>query len=370
MTLLIGLASTKEPWVWGFADVAALTVLVANVLLLSAVHLGRLRRHFRSGRQKRFRAEVEEVLAELDPKTRANDPNWLRERSGDFDELERPLMAVALIERMRPATEEERAYTLEALREARAIELIARPTRPWLPWRRALSIRTLGWIGADEKVPMLIDRLFDRNRHVRESAVRALGHIRDPRALPVLGDLFRAPGPVGPGVVYDAMVTIGGEEAERIFAGALRSPLESVRVSSCFGVAALSEATAAGTLLTPLLEDPSAAVRTAAAKALGKVGGDQMPIALARASRDEEPMVRAAATAALGSFNDPHAVEVVLNALLDADRDTAVHAGEALVRLSERTRAASVAAQAIERSADEWPIERALTLASISGLVT
>ena len=369
MTFLIGLTNAKQHWVWEFAGVAALTVLVVNVLLISAVHLARIRRYFRSGREKRFRAQIEEVLAELDPETRANDPNWLRERSAGFDELERPIMAAALIERMRPASEEERTDTLEALREAGAIEVLAHPIRPWLPWRRALSIRTLGWIGADEQVPMLIERLSDRNRYVRDSAVRALGRIRDSRSLPVLGELFRSPGQIGPGVVYDALVTIGGEEAERIFAGALRSPLESVRVSSCFGVAALSDAESARSSLVPMLEDLSPAVRAAAAKSLGKIGGDQLPASLARASRDEEPIVRVAAIAALGHYDDPRAVELAMNALLDPDRDTAVHAGEALVHLSYLPGVASVAAAALERSADEWPVERALTLASISGLV-
>ena len=131
--------------------------------------------------------------------TRARDPQWLRTEIGRFDELERPIAATMLIERMKPASEEERCETLAVLREAGAVDSLARSTARGLPWRRALAIRTLGWIGAEETVPILIERLSDRNRHVRESAVRALGRIGDSVALPSLAELFRSPGRVGPG---------------------------------------------------------------------------------------------------------------------------------------------------------------------------
>ena len=76
------------------------------------------------------------------------------------------------------------------------------------------------------------------------------------------------------------------------------------------------------------------AVRVAAADALGQVGGGMLPPGLARASRDEVTTVRVAATRALAYYNDPQAVELAVNALLDPDRDTAVSAGESLVRLA------------------------------------
>ena len=43
---------------------------------------------------------------------------WLRTQIGTFDELERPIAATMLIERMKPASEEERLQTLAVLREA------------------------------------------------------------------------------------------------------------------------------------------------------------------------------------------------------------------------------------------------------------
>ena len=211
---------------------------------------------------------------------------------------------------------------------------------------------------------MLIERVGDRSRFVRESAVRALGRVGDPQVLPLLGELFRAPGRVPSGVVYDALVSFGAA-AEPTFAGALRSEHDSVRVASCFGVAAVSEPEQARAELAPLLADASAAVRAAAAEALGQVGGSSLPAALARASRDEVATVRVAAIRALAAYDDPQAVELALNALLDPDRDTAVTAGESLVRLAHRPATAAAAEDAIGRSGQAWPVERALVMDSV-----
>ena len=345
-------------------DVVALTLLFLNVLVLVAVHARRLRQYFRTRRAKQFHARVEEILGELDPATRARDPQWLRTQIGRFDELERPIAATMLIERLKPASEEERLHTLAVLREAGAVDSLAHSTARGLPWRRALAIRTLGWIGAEEAVPVLIERLSDRNRYVRESAVRALGRIGDSLALPSLAELFRSPGRVGPGVVYDALVAFG-PEAEPVFA--VRSvrksrPFASHRASAS---PSLSEPERARRLLEPLLGDGDAPVRSAAAQSLGQIGGERLPDALARATRDERAAVRSAATGALGSYDDPRGVALAVNALLDPDRDTAVRAGESLVRLSRRPLAGEAARQALRREESAWPVERALTLSSL-----
>ena len=139
-----------QTWAWGVADAVAVTLLVLNVLLLVAVHARRMRQYLRTRRAKQFHARIEEMLGELDPATGTRDPQWLRAQSRHaFDELERPIAAMMLIERLGPATAEERLHTLEVLREAGAIDSIARSTRRGMPWRRALAIRTLGWVGAD-----------------------------------------------------------------------------------------------------------------------------------------------------------------------------------------------------------------------------
>lgn len=367
MALLLGFAQPEFPWFWEIAVIITVVLILLNVLLVVAVHGRRLRQWVRGRRERRFRARVEKVIAELDPRTATQGTAWLRGQVAGFDELERPIVAVALIERLQPASEEERRHMLELLREVGAIDLLVCSTRRWMPWRRALAVRTLGWVGADETVPLLIERATaDRSRGVRECAVRALGRIKDTRALPLLGDLLRAPGRVGAGVVYDALVAIG-PAAEPTFAGALRSERASVRVAACYGVAALGEPETVRRELEPLLEDPLPPVRAAAAESLGQAGSGRLPQALARATRDEFPAVRKAATVALGAYDDPYAVGLAVNALLDPDRDTAIRAGESLVRLSRRPAAAEQAARALAET-DAWPVERALIFDSLGAL--
>lgn len=364
---LVGITEAKEPWFWASAAVIALVLLLLNILMLVAVHARRLRQAVRGRRAKRFRARMEEILAQLDPGSAPRDPEWLGAQVRSFDELERPIAASKLIERMRPASEEERAHALAVLREAGAVDLAVRSTGQWMPWRRALAIRTLGWIGATEAVPALLERTNDRNRYVREAAVRALGRIGEPNALGRLAGLFRAPGPVGTGIVYDALIGIGPEAAQTFVHG-LESPVDSVRVASCFGVAALAAPEDARPGLDRALVDESGRVRAAAAEAAEQVGGSAVSEALARASRDDQPAVRRAAVAALGSFDDRRAVELAAAALDDPDREVAIRAAESLVRLSRLPAAGARADESLGRPDAPWPVDRALTLASLGAV--
>jgi HEAT repeat protein len=363
-TQLLGVAEAKQPWFYESAGVLALTLLVLNICLLTGVHFFRLRRYLRRGQAERFRVRVEEILSGLDTQSSTREEQSLRREVGRFNELERPIAAAMLIERLRLVSSEERERSLQALRDAGVFDALFRSARRMMPWRRALAARTLGWTGSGEAVPVLLDLLSDRSRYVRESAARALGRIGDPRALPALGELYRAPGKVAAGVAYDALFAFG-EAAEPVFAVGLRSPVEAVRVASSFGIAGLAERDAVRSLLEPLLADPSPRVRAAATARLSNVGGGSVPGALERASRDEEATVRSAAAEALGSYDDPLAVELVSVALGDADRDTAVRAGESLVRLSRLPSAGESASVALARLQEEWPVERALVYASL-----
>ena len=366
MTAPLLSAEPFSPWLWESVVAITLVLLTLNVLLIVLVHGRRIRQYLRGGRERRFQARLDEVISRLDQPMGVRNRIWLRSQLAGFDELERPLAAAARTEGLRDAAPDDRQQMLEVLREVGAIELLVRSTRSRIPWRRALAVRTLGWAGAEETIPLLIGLISDRSRYVREAAVRALGRIGDPQSLPQLGELFRVPGRVPPGVVYDALVSLGPAAAPT-FAGALRSERESVRVASCYGVAAVSEPEQARTDLPPLLADPEATVRAAAAGALGQVGGSTIPAGLARASRDEVATV-GASTDALGSYDDPQAVELAMNALLDPDRDTAVAAGEALVRLSRRPAAAAAAERVLARSAQAWPVERALIMDSVGAI--
>jgi hypothetical protein len=94
------------------------------------------------------------------------------------------------------------------------MEVVFRSVRRWAPWRRALAIKMLGFTGAEEAVPVLIQRLSDRSPYVREAAVRALGRIGDTRALPALEQLYVEPGRVAAGILYEALLAFGPHSAQ------------------------------------------------------------------------------------------------------------------------------------------------------------
>jgi HEAT repeat protein len=270
-----------------------------------------------------------------------------------------------LIERVGPASTEERAALLQTLRDVGAVELLLRSTRRRSPWRRALAVRTLGVVSAEEAVPALIECVSDHSRYVREAAVRALGRIGDPRALPALADLFAHQGRAGPGIVHEALLGLG-ESSAPVFVEGLQSPEETVRVTSCFGVASVVEPEAARPQLSRVLDDPAAPVRAAACTTLGRIGGS-LSEQLVQAARDQQRSVRRAAVSALGSYDDPRVLRPLLDALEDSDRDVALRAGESLVRLGRLPHVGPRARAAIDETR-AWPLETALVLDSLGAV--
>lgn len=359
MTLLRVLAVTepgKQTWFWVAADVVVGILLFLNVLLLVFVHARRLRLASRRQRAERFRGRLEELFAE-------QDLSALAKRVRSFNELERPIAAEFVIERLRTASPEERELTLSWLREIGAIDVLLRSSGRWQPWRRALAIRTLGLAGATEAVSLLIGRLSDRSRYVREATVRALGRIGDERALPSLARLFAEPGEAGAGIVYGALLAFGTDAAP-VFDEGLRSPNEHVRVASVFGLGSVLEPRAAIGQAERMLGDESPLVRASAAQVLERLGSGSVPAGLVHATHDEQRSVRRAAVSALASYDDPQALQLALHALDDPDRDAAIRAGETLVRLGSLPRVGAEARRAVETT-DAWPLERARVLASL-----
>ena len=360
------LASTfaEQQWFWGATAVVVAVLLLANVALFLFVYARRLRETVRARRAARFEQELAPMLDELT--SGPPDPELLRARIRRFDGLERPIAATRLLERLGPASTAERAAMLDALRDTGAIDLLVRSLHRRAPWRRALAARTLGQIGATEAIPALIERLADNSRHVREAAVRALGRIGDERALPALADLFLEPGRAGAGIVYEALLALG-DASGPVFHAGLAAETASVRVTSCFGVTAALEPEAARLELERMLADPAGEVRAAACETLGRIPGATAPEGLVQATRDDVASVRRNAVSALGSYDDPRSLPLLLAALDDPERDVALRAGESLVRLGRLPSAGGRARAAIDDT-EAWPLETALLLDSLGAV--
>jgi len=118
------------------------------------------------------------------------------------------------------------------------------------------------------------------------NAVRALGEIKDPRAVEPL------------------IVT-------------LRDTFFNLRVSAATALGEIKDPRAVGPLVAAM-KDTDLRVRKAASGALGEIG---LPAVgpLVAALKDADPAVRQSASEALGRIKDPQAVEAMNNALKDAD---------------------------------------------------
>lgn len=322
------------------------------------VRAGRIREH--------VRRELEPLFArflETDDRTRlAADlrPAFMR-----MDAAHRPVAAVLVTDVMRKASFSQREQLRDALERAGIVELGHRGTRRFAPWRRALACEMLGKIGSPSSVPILLERLRDRRPEVRMAAVRALGDIGSVEAVPALSKAFLERRVAPTNVVNDALRRIGGEAAPAFERGATSTD-PVVRLSSCFGLSGIAESYggAVHRLAVLLGSDSDARVRTAAAAALGIVGGGNAPSALIDATADPDVAVRRSAVKALGSFDDPTAAKTLDERTEDEDREVTLRAAEALVALARRPRAAPEADARLESSA-AWAVEYARMVAEV-----
>jgi HEAT repeat protein len=348
---------------WVLAVASA--VIVVLIAIGTAHHLGWDRA---DRRRERVRRELEPVFSSF---LQAERPVGLAEELRPaflrMDAAHRPVAALLIADFLSEASPSQREQLRGPLEEAGIVELGHRGTRRLSPWRRALACEMLGKIGSVGSVPVVLERLDDRRPEVRMAAVHALGDIGSAEAVPALGAAFLERRVAPTDVVNDALRRIGGG-AMTVFERGIGSADPIVRISSCFGLAALAETGGATTdrLAEVLAADSDPRVRAAAAASLGIVGGDDAPDALVRATTDPEVPVRRASVQALGSFDDPTTGETLDEHTEDEDRETALRAAEALLALARRPRA-SLEARARLESSSAWAVEYAQKVAEVSG---
>jgi hypothetical protein len=345
--------------------VVGTAVIVVLLGIVVATHLEGVRA---ARRRERVREELEPVFSRF---LETNDAGLLAEQLRPavlrLDAAHRPAAALLTIDLMGGAeTQAQREHLRDALEASGIVELGERGTRRRSPWRRALACEALGKIGAHRSVPALLTRLQDRRPEVRIAAVRALGDIGSKEAVPALSEAFLERRVAPTNIVNNALRMIGGEAAPAFERG-IESTDPIVRISACFGLSGIAgqHGAVAVRLSQVLATDSDTAVRAAAAKALGFVGGGNAPAELLGAVTDPDLHVRRSAVRALGAFDDPTTGETLSTFTEDDDRETAIRAAEALLTLTRRPRAASgVLAQLDSSSA--WSVEYARKVAEVS----
>lgn len=232
--------------------------------------------------------------------------------------------------------------------------------------RRAVTAERLGKIGSARAVsPLLLTvrDVKDEDADVRGAALRALGRIRDPVAIPELIEALGTPEASLPQRIAEILVRFGDDavgplcrelrnresEVRRMWAAEILGWLGNaeaaiplieslgdvnpeVRAKSAGALGKLSESRAIDRLLEMLLSDPIPFVRTRVAQALGAIGNPRVIDHLVQVLKDPEWWVRIRAIEALEQIGRESA-GTLLAALEDEDGEVRRRAATALERM-------------------------------------
>lgn len=204
---------------------------------------------------------------------------------------------------------------------------------------RAFAARFLGEIGSVKAVAPLIRVMRntrEEDRDVRMAASRALGRIRDPRALEPLLDALAAPESWLPARVAEVVLQFGDGAFEPLVRLVQRHDDTNARAWACQILGDLGNARAVPVLLG-CLADINDQVRARAASALGKLGDKRAVADLIRIMlADPVPYVRIQVVRALGALGDPRALHYLIDALKDGEWWVRIRVVEALEQLGEQ----------------------------------
>jgi HEAT repeat protein len=204
---------------------------------------------------------------------------------------------------------------------------------------RSWTAWALGSIGDKSAVEPLVKVLSDEDRDVRQKAARALGRIGDGKAASTLDELWKKD---SHGVVRayaaSAVVKLNGSEAALEFLlRQLRSGEDSQARSSAASALGDTDSKKAVEPLIHALEDPEKNVRICAIQSLGEIGDEKALETLALGLKDSDSSIRRYAAQSLGHIKDKRAIEALVQALQDKDDDVRWHAVESLGETGDET---------------------------------
>jgi HEAT repeat protein len=184
-------------------------------------------------------------------------------------------------------------------------------------YARARVRRALVCLGPTAVMP-LIARLGERDPHIREIVVGALGEIKDSRALdPLLSLYAREKAARVRMLIPGALAELAGRRAPALVLALLDDSSPDVRVAVIWALHRLRDPGALDRLL-PLLEAGPCRQRLAAIAAVGQIGDQRAVPALARHLDDGDEEVAVKAAGVLDDLGDPRGRAALKNFLNDA----------------------------------------------------
>ncbi len=318
----------------------ALLFLPGLGLVLSLLITGtRLVRTYRQGRRRRLAAPVRAVLLELlcAPE---DEQSELLDRIAPADKRTWKALEPTVAAMLGKVSGRARtALVLLYERRGSPADAVAR-LRSRSAARRGRAAQVLGRLRHRPATESLCRLLDDRDREVRLTAARALGHIGDPVAVPHLLESLRGKRTVPPAVVTAALTSLGPDAVPRVTAG-LGDPAPLVRAVAIEVLGVTGAITRTPDIVRALWEDPETEVRIRAARALGRLGMPDGLEPLLAGLRPGQPVtLRTVAAGALGNLGAVAATGPLKEVLGDADPHVAGTAARALLRLGPAGEAA------------------------------
>lgn len=243
---------------------------------------------------------------------------------------------------------------LGGLKDGRAIgPLLAIVQRLTEHWEvKGNAALALGLMGEHSAAPKLIEALKDQHAAVRMAAAAALGQLACPEALEPLCLALRDPNPRVRCKVAGSLGCIKAAKAEEALIGALDDPDRVVREVAAWALSN-AEGTRAVRALITALKDEYANVQINAASALGELRPPEALEPLLGLLGNNNEAVRAAAATALGNLEDPRATEKLIDMVRAEERQIPLVRGlEALTKLGHR--ATRIALEECRRHRPDW----------------
>ena len=283
------------------------------------------------------------------------------------------------------------AYALQQAADARALPALRSLASDPHPYTRGFAVQALGELKDSQSVSMLLPLVVGNDRSVAIQAVRALGLIGAPEAVPALLRLVQDPetdshtrleavvavGSIGGETVVETMIDLLASPDPQIRAAAVRSLAVadpdgfivilsgldpgvhwSVRASLAATLRNLKPEAALPRLLA-MLQDSDQRVIPAVLAALTSLRAPDGPGILAEHLKMDDPGVRAAAATGLGELRPPGAAALLVEAYRFAQRDlTHVARVAALKALAEYGEGEAAALLREALTDPDWAVRR------------
>jgi HEAT repeat protein len=306
---------------------AALTWLAVGLAVIGSLSVSTLA--LRRLALARLERRTQAVEAQLEPVALA-----LLAAEGDdlasLGEREQLVLAALLGRYSQRLSGSERARIAEFFESTGSLEREVAQLDDRREWKRATAAFALGDMASARAIAPLLAALDDREAAVRGAAARSLGRLAAVDAVKRLVHAFSA-GRLPRAVAGQALLAIGPSALP-----ALRELLDAdeaeAREFAVELVGLLGDATDSRVVLLRL-RDSSAEVRAKAARALGRLGAEEVGSALAETLGDRIPFVRVSAAHALAAVGDPAPAPRLLALAREDQFDPARAAAGAAARL-------------------------------------